>query len=333
MSKINGNIDFESLAVKYLAGSASSEEVDRLESWVKSDREKQRLFSEIKISWRIAETAGQTYDKAKAWENITANSSMEFSDDKIKPLLNLTSISRNKMWRTAAAILLLIIGSYSLYQFFPFRDRSVIATNETMEIILHDGSSVSLNTHSSLSYARRFSGNERRVKLEGEGYFEVATNPKRPFIVEVDGLEVRVLGTSFYINAQKDAPKIEVVVKTGKVSMVTTDNRQLELSGGQRGVFIKNDDVLLENIIENPNYLSWKTRFFVFENTGLKEVFDVLGHVYGVSFSIDDKDLENYLLTATFKERPLEDVLEILKETFGLRFQLSNGIIRVSEEV
>ncbi|MFO7922441.1 MAG: FecR domain-containing protein [Bacteroidales bacterium] len=332
MSKKNKHIDFESLTAKYLAGSATSEEVNRLEAWVKSDKNKQRLFYEIKQSWRIAATAGQSYDKAKAWEKITAKTDREPDGNKIKPLYTGTRIPLNKILRIAAAFLLFIAGSYFIYQFSQFRDRTFIAERETRELELNDGTVVSLNTRSSLTYPARFRGNERRVKLEGEGYFEVTEIDKKPFIVETQDIEVKVLGTSFYISARRDTLQVEVVVNSGKVVMITPDNRELKLSAGQKGIYKMDDHELLEESIENPNYLSWKTRFIVFENTSLREVFEVLGHTYGVSFRIAGKELENSMLTATFREKSLEDVLEIVRETFGLRYTHSDGVIRVSTE-
>jgi len=327
------HIDFESLTAKYLSGSATSEEVDRLEAWVKSDKKKQSLFLEIKKSWKIAATAGQSFDEAKAWKKITAKTDRKLTGNKSETQYTGTGISLNRIWRVAAAILLFIGGSYLVYHFPQAGDRTFIAEKETMDFKLHDGSAVSLNIRSSLTYPARFRGNERRVKLEGEGYFEVAPIEKKPFIVEASGIEVRVLGTSFYINAREDELQVEVVVKSGKVAVISPDSRELKLSAGQKGIYRMDDRELFEESIENPNYLSWKTRFIVFENTILEEVFKVLENTYGVRFKIKSQELENYMLTTTFKEQTLEDVLEIIKETFGLQYAYSEGIIVVSEEV
>ncbi len=332
MSNKNKHIDFESLTAKYLAGSATSEEVDRLEAWVKSDKQKQSLFLEIKKSWRIAATAGKSFDEAKAWKKITAKTDRKLSGNKSETLYTGTRIYLNRFLRIAAAILLLIAGSYLVHHFTQSGDRTFIAEKETGELKLHDGSSVSLNIRSSLTYPARFRGNERRVKLEGEGYFEVAPIEKKPFIVEAHGIEVKVLGTSFYINARKDELQVEVIVNSGEVAVIAPDSRELRLYAGQKGIYRMDDHELFEESIENPNYLSWKTRIIVFENTILKEVFKILGNTYGVTFKIENKELGNYMLTTTFKEKPLEDVLEIIKETFELQYADSDGVIIVSKE-
>ena len=333
MSNKNKHIDFESLTAKYLAGSATSDEVDRLEALVKSDKEKQSLFLEIKKSWRIAATVGQSFDEAKAWKKITAKTDRKLTGNKSETLYTGTGISLNRILRIAAAILLFIAGSYLVYHFSQAGVRTLIAEKEASEIKLHDGSAVSLNIRSSLTYPARFRGNERRVQFEGEGYFEVASIENKPFIVEAQGIEVKVLGTSFYINAGRDELQVEVVVNSGKVAVITPDSRELRLSEGQKGIYRMDDHELFEESIENPNYLSWKTRIIVFDSTILKEVFEVLGNTYGVSFKIESKELENHMLTATFKEKPLEDVLEIIRETFGLQYTDSYGVILVSEEV
>jgi transmembrane sensor len=330
MNEQNQHIDFESLAARYLAGSATPQEVERLEEWVRKDEEKRRLFIEIKRSWMLAASAGQQFNKAKAWENISSASGYVSSNSKIISLEPKTTKIFSRFWKVAAAVLLLIAGSWSVYYFTKSAEKIMFAEQKPQEIILHDGSIVTLNAGSEITYPRRFQANERRVTLEGEAFFEVAESEGKPFVVEARGVEIRVLGTSFYVNARGDATTVEVIVSTGKVALIAPDNRQLPLTAGQKGVYNKNDNLLQEASVENPNFLAWKTRLIVFENTGLKEVFEVVGQTYGEQFSIADKELENCMLTATFHEKQLEDVLDIIRETFELQYLRSNSMIIVS---
>lgn len=332
MNEQNQHIDFESLAAKYLAGSATPLEVERLGEWVRTDEEKHRLFIEIKRSWMLAASAGQHFNKTKAWEKISAATGFEDSAPKIISLEPKTAKTFSRFWKVAASVLLLIAGSWSVYYFTQSAEKTMFAGHEPQEIILHDGSTVTLNASSEITYPRRFRADERRVRLEGEAFFEVAKSEEKPFVVEARGIEIRVLGTSFYVDARADVPSVEVVVSTGKVAMVAPDNRQLPLGAGQRGIYNKQNDKLLKASIDNPNFLAWKTRLIVFENTGLKEVFEVVGQTYGEHFSIAGKELENCRLTASFQEKSLEDVLAIIRETFDLRYVSSDNMIIVSGE-
>lgn len=329
MNKKNIHIDFLTLTGKYLAGSASSEEAGRLEALVRSDEEKRRLFVEMKKSWMMAASAGQQYNKTKAWEKISAATGQEVSVPKIIDLEPKPAKTLSIFRKVAAAVLLLIAGSWSVYYFTQTAEKTIFADQQPQEIILHDGTAVTLNSNSEITYPRRFRADERRITLEGEAFFEVAGSQEKSFVVEAGNAEIRVLGTSFYVNARHDAPTVEVVVSTGKVALVAPDMRHLPLTAGQRGIYSKTEDLLIEANVENPNFLAWKTRIIVFENTGLKEVFEVLGQTYGEAFNIADRELENCRLTATFHEKSLEDVLAIIRETFDLRYIRSNGVIGV----
>jgi transmembrane sensor len=329
MDENNIHIDFEALAGKYLASSASSEEAGRLEALVRSDEEKCRLFFEMKKNWMMAATAGQKFDKSTAWEEIASQTGLETSAGKIKPLRPQPSKSLNRFWKVAAVVLLLIAGTWSVYYFSQVREKIFIAYDRAHELKLHDGSLRTLKAGSELTYPGRFRAAERRVKLTGEAFFEVAKLQEKPFVVEAQSAEIRVLGTSFYVNAIRDALEVEVVVSTGKVALTAPDSRQLQLTAGQKGIYSKSDGMLQEGIVENTNFLAWKTRLLIFEDTGLQEVFEILGQTYGERFNIAE-ELESCRLTATFREKSLEDVLAIIRETFGLRYIKSDGVIQVS---
>lgn len=330
MTEKNNHIDFEILAARYLTGSATPDEVTMLEEWVKTDEEKRRLFFEIKKSWMVVSTKGQVYNKTRAWENITRETGTQGEKEKIRPLYS--GISYKKAWRVAATVLLLIAGLYSVIYFTQLQEKTLVAGNEPLELELHDGTTININKHSSLTYPVKFRSGERRVILEGEAYFDVAQDLQKPFIVEAQDVEIMVLGTSFFISAFKDAPEVEVMVNSGKVALIAPDSRQLALVAGSMGVYNKEENQLIEDKIVDPNYLSWKTGLIIFDNTPLAEVFKVLERAYGIQFRIMDEELQSCRLTATFDNKPLEDILTIIRETFEIRFTRSNGIINVYGE-
>jgi transmembrane sensor len=331
MTENNNHIDFESLAAKYLTGSATSDEVAILEEWVKTDKEKRRLFFEIRKSWMIVSTAGQVYEKTRAWENITRETGIHEEKEIVRPLHS--GISYKKVLKIAASVLLLIAGIYSVIYFTQLQEKTLVVVNEPKELELHEGTVINVNKHSKLSYPVRFRGDERRVSLEGEAFFDVARDLHKPFIVQAQDVEIIVLGTSFFIRAIKDAPEVEVMVNSGKVAIIAPDSRQLALDAGRKGVYNREENQLIEDEIVDPNYLSWKTRLIIFDNTRLAEVFEVLENTYGVQFRIMDEGLQSCRLTATFNNKPLEDILTIINETFEIRFTRSDGIINVYGEI
>ena len=327
MTEYNNHIDFESLAAKYLAGSATPDEVALLEDWVKNDEEKRLLFLEIKKSWMIASVAGQDYDEKSAWDKIAQKTGIEESSSNIRHIQSL--FSNQNIWKIAASIVFLVVGLYSVVYFTQLQEKTLVTGLEPAELELRDGTLVNINKHSSISYPVRFRGGERRVVLEGEAYFDVAMDLHNPFIVQAQDVEIMVLGTSFFVSAVKDALKVEVMVSSGKVALISPDMQQLALDAGRKGVFIREENQLIEDEITDPNYLSWKTRFMVFENTRLAEAFKVLENTYGVRFHIVDAAVGNCRITATFSDKSLEDILAIIRETFEIRFTRTDNVINV----
>src|ERR1035437_2347567 len=129
------------------------------------------------------------------------------------------SITLSTVFKVAASVLLIIGFSYFGWRYM---SQKSVKTNmaETNEMILPDGSKVSMNARSKLTYHKKDFGKASRiVSLEGEAYFEVQKNPAVPFIIKLDGAEVKVLGTSFNVRAYKDMDKIEVTVAEGKVTL------------------------------------------------------------------------------------------------------------------
>jgi transmembrane sensor len=322
------HIDFEALAGKYLSGNSSPEEVELLESLVKSDNQKKKLFYEIKKSWNLAATSKSNFDTAKAWEKISTQIS-DNQNDNVKSLYPQNFI--RKAMRIAAAVLILVVGSFVAYYFTQHKEKTLIAENQVVEHVLQDGSSVSLSYNSKLSYPKKFKDDERRVKLEGEAYFEVESLEGKPFIIETFNSEIHVIGTSFWVKSRKDEA-VEVVVYSGKVAMITVDKKRIELTPGIKGVYEPEKEEVMTEENTNPNVISWKTKRIIFEETGLKEVFNVVTSTYGTKISIRDEVLEECKLTATFADRSAEDILLIIKETFNIRYVRSEGVIWVLGE-
>ena len=329
MNKENLHIEFENLVVKYLSGSATSEEVSLLEHAVKADQNLRLEFREIKKSWMLALAENRNFDQPKAWENILKQTLLGQPGISDRSKVIKGRFIFKEVLKIAAVFLLLMAGSYGVFYFLQYRTIQSASVDKPVEVILADGSLASLNAASSLSYPKKFKRNERRVELIGEAFFEIESLPAKPFVVQVNDVEIHVVGTSFYVNARADAETIEVVVKTGEVAIISPTTQKLPLSAGDRGVYHKQDGTISLDPVENPNFMSWKTRHIVFENTALKEVFEVLEHTFGVHFTFSDQNLEYCRLTAVFHEKTLDEILGIIAETFVLSYSRQQGIIVV----
>ena len=184
------------------------------------------------------------------------------------------------------------------------------------KLVLSDGTKVWLNSDSKLEFPNTFVGDERRVKLAGEAYFEVAKNKAKPFRVEVDRVEVVVLGTSFNIHAYDEAVKttlVEGAVKLNVAGKAYSLSPGFEANVDQGGVKIVKSDVYEQ--------IAWKDGRFVFREKRLEEVMSILSRWYDFTYDCQSEELRQMTLTAKLRKFDrVEDIFDILKRTGRLDF-------------
>lgn len=152
------------------------------------------------------------------------------------------------------------------------------------QLILHDGTKVWLNAATRLSYPVQFSGSERRVKVEGEAYFEVAKNAKMPFIVQGNGTEVRVLGTHFNVSAYADDDYVKTTLVEGSVE-VRKNQQKAMLKPGQEALISFSVPGIKVSDVDTEQALAWKNGYFMFDNQDIKGVMKLVGRWYNVDIA------------------------------------------------
>lgn len=199
------------------------------------------------------------------------------------------------------------------------------------QITLPDGSRVWLNAASTLRYPTHFTGDVRRVELQGEAYFEIrkkqakeghlASEQKMPFIVATTGQEITVLGTQFNVMAYAEEPATQTTLVEGKVRLASSGGKAMELLPGAQAVLSKDGWQVQKVNVEN--YTAWKDGVIVMESQTLGQVFRQLERWYDVEFVVDKgvrlpgKTLSGDVL----RDLPLSALLQTLEEQTGLRFE------------
>ena len=192
-----------------------------------------------------------------------------------------------------------------------------VPTGQHVQLLLADGSKVWLNSKSSLSFPAAFNGKERRVKLKGEGFFEVKADAERPFIVSTDHYEVKALGTAFNVCGYEDTLHFETALLHGKVEVKNLTEQ------GQTVTLMPHERAIADNHgwkvkpIESVNHYLWREGILYF-NEPLTEVFEKLSDFYDIPFEVKDKELKQKAPFCTGKFRTkdgLEHILRVLKET------------------
>ncbi len=178
---------------------------------------------------------------------------------------------------------------------------------------LADGSEVTLNRGARLMYPRRFSGSERSVKLEGEGFFEVAPDKTKPFVIHSGEADVTVVGTSFNVNSSM--VRTEVIVETGIVR-VGKAGREAELLPSERAVVFHDRAQPVKMRAQDSLHNYYRTGAFTCNATPLTRFVEVLREAYATDIRIADPALRSLPLTATFRSSSLDEILDVLAATF-----------------
>jgi ferric-dicitrate binding protein FerR (iron transport regulator) len=198
----------------------------------------------------------------------------------------------------------------------PFRTTKQVvlaATAETKAETLPDGSVITLNKNSTISYAAAFKGDKRNVKLSGEAFFQVKPDISKPFIVTINDVTITVLGTSF--NVKSINGKTEVIVESGLVK-VEHDTRSVQLKQKEKLEIEANDSALVKEPVTDQFYKFYRTREIVCDNTPLWKLVQVLNEAYNVNIVIENPALKNLKIDAPFYNEPLDDVLKVIMVTF-----------------
>lgn len=226
-------------------------------------------------------------------------------------------------------------------------DNVLEAFNQTtgpLTIILSDSSAVTLQPNSRLQYPAQFAANQRRVGLQGEGFFDVAKNPARPFLVYTHKTVTKVVGTSFRIRAFESEKTVRVVVRTGRVMVFSLQNFKsvpetpqanltgLVLTPNQRATFDNSSEQFAKDLIEQPLPLPTLTqsRELVFEDRPVSEVFTTLERLYGLEIVFDADVLRNCPITTTLVDEGLHQRLARICRAIGATYEVVDGQIIIN---
>ena len=192
---------------------------------------------------------------------------------------------------------------------------------------LADGTRVWLNAESRLRYPVAFTGKERKVEMEGEVYFEVAKNKEKPFIVTVNGVDIRVLGTSFNVSAYQE--EVVTTLVEGKVQL-KKGNEQVILSPNQQAIW--SDDEFRVKQVDARNYVLWKEGIFYFEDVDLETILDDMARWYNVNVFYMNPALKEMKFSVEIRRYgDINEILRRIGQTKRVKFEIKDRTINVYE--
>jgi len=320
------------LLIKFLNNSCSETELIEVIRWVNTDAlgEDGRKLSFD--DWNSYQEMSQSDDDEKfnaifdkIQEKIDHDNQKNYTKNS-----NSSGLSVIAGWMVkAAAVLLIPVFTFLLYT---LSEKKIVSekysslVTDSLEVIapigsrtvvqLSDGSEVHLNCGSKIKYPQVFSGDTREVALIGEGFFKVAHNPEKPFIVKAGNLNVKAVGTTFNVLAYPDDDVIETTLVNGKVIL-----QQVNLQGknktigtmtpGQHVDFSVKSGAISSSEGKIEKYISWTDGKIIFEDTPILQVTDRLSRMFNVDFDVKD-EVKTYIYTATLADESLPQILDLI---------------------
>jgi transmembrane sensor len=199
--------------------------------------------------------------------------------------------------------------------------------SKVVAVSLSDGTKVWLNAESTLHYPTAFAGNERKVEISGEAYFEVAHNAQKPFYVTKGGMEIKVLGTHFNVNTYDDGSPASVTLLEGSVK-VSNDGKQSMLIPGQQAR-INGANISIVDNVDMDQVLAWKNGKFQFgENTSIETIMNQVARWYNVQ--VEYKGTVNqHFWGSMSRDVNVSQVLHKIESTGGVKFRIQGNKVLV----
>lgn len=230
-------------------------------------------------------------------------------------------------FKVAAVLIVALSLSY-----FAFTDSSIIEINsyDQVKIVeLADGSKITLNKNSQLSYSSDFNDLDRKVSLNGEAFFDIKKSPKA-FIISAIGSQIEVLGTKFNVITSSKETKVDV--ESGKVKFSNSNNFVLLTQGNSalstdKKIAIQSDD------LHRYEIATWKSEQWTFRDEALGDVFKFLEKTYDVELIVENDDIPNMRIVASMSKESIENILQNIAELYDLEIRSSGSRYHIKRKM
>jgi ferric-dicitrate binding protein FerR (iron transport regulator) len=365
---------WELLALK-LAGEATPDDLCELEAYLRIFPDEKYIVNNIEVYWYQKNDLGtnnEEMEEERFHLILNAESQDEIKNDggHIVPVIKSIKLGKYK-WFYAAASVIIIFGFSLLFKRRTGIDldsssktniqQIFVKPGSKSKIVLPDGTVVRLNGSSKLSYHKSFNEKIREVELEGEAYFDVTKDAKRPFIVHTSNIDVMVLGTLFNVKSYEEDQTIEATLLRGSIEVYNKNDPsapKVILKPNEKLIFRKKEakkisgqDIIDVNssirVIPDENIsistlsgdkpdsikeeTSWLYNKLVIDGDDFKKMADKMERWYGVEIEILSPALEQYHFKGIFENETIAQALDALQLTVKFRYKINNNIIKIME--
>lgn len=322
----------EDIINKYLTGQCSEEELIEVNAWMKESEENARQLFRMEEAYHLGKF--DRYADKQRLARAEQRLYKRLDEEKGKQ----EKILRMHHWMRYAAIIavILMLGGGVGYWFYQESDRQLMVAvadeGIVKEVVLPDGTKVWLNSSATLKYPREFSEKERNVHLEGEAYFEVTKNRHKPFTVQSDAMQVRVLGTSFNFKCDKNCQVAEATLIEGEIEVKgNNEEGQLILAPGQRVELNKSDGRLTVKQVDAKLDAVWHDNLIPFQKADIFTISKALERFYDVKIILSPDIRSDKTYSGVLKRKPeIESVLKSLQNSIPIDYKIVGKNIFIS---
>ncbi len=294
---------------------------------ISADLKKTREFKQSETIFRLKKNVAflnNLSSEDQLWRQINSD---------IRP----AKIRSNWLKYAAIVILSFTIGSLLVYFSGVTKYDNELASissprGQITSLTLFDGTTVWLNSETTIKYSSAFNKKKREVFVEGEAYFEVAHNDKIPFIVNIGNSKVKVHGTTFNVKAYPSDNYIEAVLMEGKIEFIA-NNRSSILNPSEKIVFSTENGAISKGLADVEKVSAWKKGKYYYNNEKLSDIIEQIQRWYDTEFIFNEDELSHFTFTGVVnRERSIEYNLKIIELTNKIKFESKNDAIIITRK-
>lgn len=311
------NQEIEQIILRNLSGEASCDDVITFSEWLASSARNKESFLKIKKYWD-AEVAGAKLQNPEATYNKLL--------DRIRKAERKETVRRLWIRYAGAAAVAIIVGITGYWiggqrNVTPVQYYSYITGNSVSSFELPDGTEISLNKNSTLSYSSSYGEKVREVSLEGEGYFSVTKDKTKAFVVDLNGSKISVLGTVFNVKNDSKENVTTATLVEGSIRFETPE-QQILLKPDQQLVFNKSENQIGIENVSTDLITAWKSHLIKYKSISFKEFLDMLKDRYTVDIVLSNEILGEQKVTGSFDESlTVDQILDLMKKNLSFRWK------------
>lgn len=309
--------EIEQIILRNLSGEASCEDIIIFSDWLSSSKEHKASFLKIKKYWD-AEVDGAKLQNPEA----TYNKLLE----RIRKAERKNVVRQLWIKYASVAAVALIIGIAGFWiggqqSSVPLQYYSYITGNSISSFELPDGTKISLNRNSTLSYSNLYGEKVREVSLEGEGFFSVMKDKAKPFVVDLNGSKISVLGTVFNVKNYKKEGTTTATLVEGSIRFETPE-QQILLKPDQQLVFNRSENKIDIESVTTDLVTAWKSHLIKYKSITFKEFLNMLAKQYDVEIILSDSELGKQKVSGAFDDSlTVDQILNLMKKNLSFKWK------------